>query len=83
MNPDVDFVFSPPARPAPARRLLTLAAGLMMMLEFKVYSEIIMTRVTENSSARDWLSARHRRGEDESRALFHLDVLNKTDDAAE
>jgi PhoH-like ATPase len=28
------------------KTLLTLAAGLMLTLEFKVYSEIIMTRVT-------------------------------------
>jgi PhoH-like ATPase len=45
MNPEVDFV-TLLGQAGTGKTLLTLAAGLMLTLEFKVYSEIIMTRVT-------------------------------------
>ncbi|MFN0040022.1 MAG: PhoH family protein, partial [Burkholderiales bacterium] len=45
MNPDVDFV-TLLGQAGTGKTLLTLAAGLMQTLEDKVYSEIIMTRVT-------------------------------------
>ena len=84
MNPDVDFV-SLIGQAGTGKTLLTLAAGLMLTLEFKVYSEIIMTRVTvpvgedigflpgtEEEKMNPWMGAL----ED------NLDVLNKTDDEA-
>ncbi len=84
MNPDVDFV-TLLGQAGTGKTLLTLAAGLMLTLEFKVYSEIIMTRVTvpvgedigflpgtEEEKMNPWMGAL----ED------NLDVLNKTDDDA-
>jgi PhoH-like ATPase len=84
MNPDVDFV-SLLGQAGTGKTLLTLAAGLMLTLEHKVYSEIIMTRVTvpvgedigflpgtEEEKMNPWMGAL----ED------NLDVLNKTDDEA-
>jgi len=84
MNPDIDFV-SLLGQAGTGKTLLTLAAGLMLTLEFKVYSEIIMTRVTvpvgedigflpgtEEEKMNPWMGAL----ED------NLDVLNKTDDEA-
>jgi len=84
MNPDVDFI-SLLGQAGTGKTLLTLAAGLMMTLELKVYSEIIMTRVTvpvgedigflpgtEEEKMNPWMGAL----ED------NLDVLNKTDDDA-
>ncbi len=84
MNPDIDFV-TLLGQAGTGKTLLTLAAGLMMTLEFKVYSEIIMTRVTvpvgedigflpgtEEEKMNPWMGAL----ED------NLDVLNKTDDDA-
>jgi len=84
MNPDIDFV-SLLGQAGTGKTLLTLAAGLMLTLEFKVYSEIIMTRVTvplgedigflpgtEEEKMNPWMGAL----ED------NLDVLNKTDDDA-
>jgi PhoH-like ATPase len=84
MNPDVDFV-TLLGQAGTGKTLLTLAAGLMLTLEFKVYSEIIITRVTvpvgedigflpgtEEEKMNPWMGAL----ED------NLDVLNKTDDEA-
>jgi PhoH-like ATPase len=84
MNPDVDFV-TLLGQAGTGKTLLTLAAGLMQTLEDKVYSEIIMTRVTvpvgedigflpgtEEEKMTPWMGAL----ED------NLDVLNKTDDEA-
>ena len=84
MNPDIDFV-SLLGQAGTGKTLLTLAAGLMLTLEYKVYSEIIMTRVTvpvgedigflpgtEEEKMNPWMGAL----ED------NLDVLNKTDDDA-
>ena len=45
MNPEIDFV-TLLGQAGTGKTLLTLAAGLMQTLEHKVYSEIIMTRVT-------------------------------------
>jgi PhoH-like ATPase len=45
MNPDIDFI-SLLGQAGTGKTLLTLAAALMLTLEFKVFSEIIMTRVT-------------------------------------
>ena len=82
MNPDIDFV-TMLGQAGTGKTLLTLAAALMLTLEFKVYSEIIMTRVTvpvgedigflpgtEEEKMNPWMGAL----ED------NLDVLNKTDD---
>ncbi len=82
MNPESDFV-TLLGQAGTGKTLLTLAAGLMLTLEFKVYSEIIMTRVTvpvgedigflpgtEEEKMNPWMGAL----ED------NLDVLNKTDD---
>src|SRR6185295_24154 len=79
MNPDVDFV-TLLGQAGTGKTLLTLAAGLMLTLELKVYSEIIMTRVTvpvgedigflpgtEEEKMNPWMGAL----ED------NLDVLNK------
>ncbi|SEO75251.1 PhoH family protein [Nitrosovibrio sp. Nv6] len=84
MNPDVDFV-TLLGQAGTGKTLLTLAAGLMQTLEHKVYSEIIMTRVTvpvgedigflpgtEEEKMTPWMGAL----ED------NLDVLNKTDSSA-
>jgi len=82
MNPEIDFI-TLLGQAGTGKTLLTLAAGLMLTLEFKVYSEIIMTRVTvpvgedigflpgtEEEKMNPWMGAL----ED------NLDVLNKTDD---
>ena len=82
MNPEIDFV-TLLGQAGTGKTLLTLAAGLMLTLEFKVYTEIIMTRVTvpvgedigflpgtEEEKMNPWMGAL----ED------NLDVLNKTDD---
>ena len=82
MNPEVDFV-TLLGQAGTGKTLLTLAAGLMLTLETKVYTEIIMTRVTvpvgedigflpgtEEEKMNPWMGAL----ED------NLDVLNKTDD---
>ena len=45
MNPDIDFV-TLLGQAGTGKTLLTLAAGLMQTLEQKIYSEIIITRVT-------------------------------------
>ncbi|TCV90089.1 PhoH family protein [Sulfurirhabdus autotrophica] len=84
MNPDIDFV-TLLGQAGTGKTLLTLAAGLMQTLELKLYSEIIMTRVTvpvgedigflpgtEEEKMTPWMGAL----ED------NLDVLNKTDDEA-
>ena len=84
MNPDIDFV-SLLGQAGTGKTLLTLAAGLMQTLETKLYSEIIITRVTvpvgedigflpgtEEEKMTPWMGAL----ED------NLDVLNKTDAAS-
>ena len=84
MNPDIDFV-TLLGQAGTGKTLLTLAAGLTQTLENKLYSEIIMTRVTvpvgedigflpgtEEEKMNPWMGAL----ED------NLDVLNKTDDEA-
>ena len=84
MNPEIDFV-TLLGQAGTGKTLMTLAAGLMLTLEFKVYTEIIMTRVTvpvgedigflpgtEEEKMNPWMGAL----ED------NLDVLNKTDDEA-
>ncbi|MDN5881188.1 MAG: PIN domain-containing protein, partial [Nitrosospira sp.] len=81
MSPEIDFV-TLLGQAGTGKTLLTLAAGLMQTLEYKVYSEIIMTRVTvpvgedigflpgtEEEKMTPWMGAL----ED------NLDVLNKTD----
>ena len=82
MNPDIDFV-TLLGQAGTGKTLLTLAAGLALTLEQKLYSEIIMTRVTvpvgedigflpgtEEEKMLPWMGAL----ED------NLDVLNKTED---
>ena len=84
MNPEIDFI-TLLGQAGTGKTLLTLAAGLMQTLEHKIYSEIIMTRVTvpvgedigflpgtEEEKMNPWMGAL----ED------NLDVLNKTDDEA-
>ncbi|MDA0190520.1 MAG: PhoH family protein [Proteobacteria bacterium] len=84
MNPEVDFV-TLLGQAGTGKTLLTLAAGLTQVLESKLYSEIIMTRVTvpvgedigflpgtEEEKMGPWMGAL----ED------NLDVLNKTDEEA-
>ena len=84
MNPDIDFV-TLLGQAGTGKTLLTLAAGLMQTLEHKIYTEIIITRVTvplgedigflpgtEEEKMNPWMGAL----ED------NLDVLNKTDDEA-
>jgi len=84
MNPEIDFV-TLLGQAGTGKTLLTLAAGLVQTLENKIYSEIIMTRVTvpvgedigflpgtEEEKMNPWMGAL----ED------NLDVLNKTDDEA-
>jgi PhoH-like ATPase len=82
MNPEIDFV-TLVGQAGTGKTLLTLAAGLALTLEEKLFSEIIMTRVTvpvgedigflpgtEEEKMTPWMGAL----ED------NLDVLNKTDD---
>lgn len=82
MDPNVDFI-TLLGQAGTGKTLLTLAAGLAMTLEQKIYSEIIMTRVTvpvgedigflpgtEEEKMAPWMGAL----ED------NLDVLNKSDD---
>jgi PhoH-like ATPase len=84
MNPEIDFV-TLLGQAGTGKTLLTLAAGLMQTLEDKLYTEIIMTRVTvpvgedigflpgtEEEKMTPWMGAL----ED------NLDVLNKTDEEA-
>ncbi|QJR15053.1 PhoH family protein [Usitatibacter palustris] len=84
MDPEIDFV-TLLGQAGTGKTLLTLAAGLMQTLEYKVYTEIIMTRVTvpvgedigflpgtEEEKMTPWMGAL----ED------NLDVLMKTDDEA-
>jgi PhoH-like ATPase len=84
MDPDLDFV-TLLGQAGTGKTLLTLAAALMQTLEFKVYSEIIITRVTvpvgedigflpgtEEEKMNPWMGAL----ED------NLDVLNSSDDEA-
>ncbi|MFN0160114.1 MAG: PhoH family protein, partial [Burkholderiales bacterium] len=84
MDPQIDFI-TLLGQAGTGKTLMTLAAGLMQTLEDKVYSEIIMTRVTvpvgedigflpgtEEEKMNPWMGAL----ED------NLDVLNKTDDEA-
>ena len=84
MDPEVDFV-TLLGQAGTGKTLLTLASALMQTLEFKVYSEIIITRVTvpvgedigflpgtEEEKMNPWMGAL----ED------NLDVLNATDDEA-
>ena len=82
MNPEIDFV-TLLGQAGTGKTLLTLAAGLMQTLETKLYSEIIMTRVTvpvgedigflpgtEEEKMSPWMGALD----------DNLDVLNKSDD---
>ena len=84
MNPEIDFV-TLLGQAGTGKTLLTLAAGLMQTLETKLYSEIIMTRVTvpvgedigflpgtEEEKMLPWMGAL----ED------NLDVLNQSDQEA-
>lgn len=84
MNPEIDFV-TLLGQAGTGKTLLTLAAALTQTLDKKIYSEIIMTRVTvpvgedigflpgtEEEKMTPWMGAL----ED------NLDVLNKTDDEA-
>lgn len=81
MNPEIDFI-TLLGQAGTGKTLLTIAAGLMMTLEEKRYTEIIMTRVTvpvgedigflpgtEEEKMAPWMGAL----ED------NLDVLNQTD----
>ncbi len=82
MNPEIDFV-TLLGQAGTGKTLLTLAAGLMQTLESKLYSEIIMTRVTvpvgedigflpgtEEEKMSPWMGALD----------DNLDVLNQTSD---
>jgi len=82
MNPEIDFI-TLLGQAGTGKTLLTLAAGLMQTLEHKLYSEIIMTRVTvpvgedigflpgtEEEKMSPWMGALD----------DNLDVLNKSDD---
>ncbi|MEQ1583066.1 MAG: PhoH family protein [Candidatus Nitrotoga sp.] len=82
MNPEIDFV-TLLGQAGTGKTLLTLAAGLVQMLEHKLYSEIIMTRVTvpvgedigflpgtEEEKMSPWMGALD----------DNLDVLNKPND---
>jgi PhoH-like ATPase len=84
MNPDIDFV-TLLGQAGSGKTLMTLAAGLTQTLEAKLYSEIIITRVTvplgedigflpgtEEEKMTPWMGAL----ED------NLDVLQSTDDEA-
>ena len=81
MDPEIDFV-SLIGMAGTGKTLLTLAAGLEQTLEEKLYSEIIMTRVTipvgedigflpgtEEEKMTPWMGA----------LMDNLEVLNKTD----
>lgn len=81
MDPEIDFV-SLIGMAGTGKTLLTLAAGLEQTLEQKLYSEIIMTRVTipvgedigflpgtEEEKMTPWMGA----------LMDNLEVLNKTD----
>ena len=83
MNPEIDFI-TLLGQAGTGKTLLTLAAGLTQVLESKLYSEIIMTRVTvpvgedigflpgtEEEKMAPWMGAL----ED------NLDVLNKTEES--
>ena len=82
MNPEIDFV-TLMGQAGTGKTLLTLAAGLMQTLEKKIYSEIIITRVTvpvgedigflpgtEEEKMSPWMGALD----------DNLDVLNKSDE---
>ncbi|OGS75817.1 MAG: phosphate starvation-inducible protein PhoH [Gallionellales bacterium GWA2_55_18] len=82
MNPEIDFV-TLLGQAGTGKTLLTLAAGLMQTLETKLYTEIIITRVTvpvgedigflpgtEEEKMTPWMGAL----ED------NMDVLNKSDE---
>jgi PhoH-like ATPase len=82
MNPEIDFV-TLLGQAGTGKTLLTLAAGLMQTLETKLYSEIIITRVTvpvgedigflpgtEEEKMNPWMGALD----------DNLDVLNKSDE---
>jgi len=82
LNPEIDFV-TLLGQAGTGKTLLTLAAGLLQTMEKKLYSEIIITRVTvpvgedigflpgtEEEKMTPWMGAL----ED------NLDVLNKSDD---
>jgi PhoH-like ATPase len=82
MNPEIDFV-TLLGQAGTGKTLLTLAAGLMQTLEHKLYSEIIMTRVTvpvgedigflpgtEEEKMSPWMGALD----------DNLDVLNQTNE---
>jgi PhoH-like ATPase len=84
MNPDIDFV-TLLGQAGTGKTLLTLASGLAQTLDSKLYTEIIMTRVTvpvgedigflpgtEEEKMTPWMGAL----ED------NLDVLNRTDEDA-
>ncbi len=84
MNPDIDFI-TLLGQAGTGKTLLTLASALTQTLDQKIYSEVIMTRVTvpvgedigflpgsEEEKMAPWMGAL----ED------NLDVLNKTDDEA-
>ncbi|MDR2220163.1 MAG: PhoH family protein [Methylobacillus sp.] len=84
MDPEIDFV-TLLGQAGTGKTLLTLASALTQTLDKKIYSEIIMTRVTvpvgedigflpgtEEEKMAPWMGAL----ED------NLDVLNKTDDSA-
>jgi PhoH-like ATPase len=84
MNPDIDFI-TLLGQAGSGKTLLTLAAGLAQTLDEKIFSEIIVTRVTvpvgedigflpgtEEEKMNPWMGAL----ED------NLDVLNKTDEEA-
>ncbi|MDK2123344.1 PhoH family protein [Parachitinimonas caeni] len=81
MDPEIDFV-TLLGQAGTGKTLLTLAAGLMMTLEHKTYTEIIMTRVTvpvgedigflpgtEEEKMTPWMGALD----------DNLDVLNQSD----
>jgi PhoH-like ATPase len=85
MDPEIDFV-SLIGMAGTGKTLLTLAAGLEQTLEQKLYSEIIMTRVTipvgedigflpgtEEEKMTPWMGA----------LMDNLEVLNKTDDTSD
>lgn len=84
MNPDIDFI-TLLGQAGTGKTLLTLAASLTQTLDQKLYTEVIMTRVTvpvgedigflpgtEEEKMAPWMGAL----ED------NIDVLNKTDDDA-
>ena len=85
MDPEIDFV-SLIGMAGTGKTLLTLAAGLEQTLEQKLYSEIVMTRVTipvgedigflpgtEEEKMTPWMGA----------LMDNLEVLNKTENASD